>query len=211
MDKILVIGASGKIGKKLVKQLAQEGQTVRAMVRTAEKQQEIDGYDAEVVIGDLEGAFEHALEGCDTIIFTAGSGGHTGADKTLLVDLWGAMKVIDCAVENSIRHFIMVSSRGADNPENGPVAIKYYLVAKHVADDYLTRSGLTYTILRPGRLLDEPGTGLITTLRPADPNQQIISRDDTAQAVIHCLHNAATENKIFELYRGDVPTAEALR
>lgn len=203
MEKTLVIGASGKIGQLLLPLLISSNIPVVAMVRDSNKLVPMDG--VEIVEADIEGEFGFALKNCNRVIFSAGSGATTGLDKTFLVDLWGARKAIDYAKATSIQHFVMISSRGADNPDKGPTAIKPYLIAKHFADEYLVNSGVTYTILRPGRLTDDDGQGLITSDRPNNPEEQAISRIDTARVVLHCLKNPAVKNKIYELYKGDSP------
>jgi uncharacterized protein YbjT (DUF2867 family) len=119
------------------------------------------------------------------------------------VDLWGARNAIDTAKHYGVEHFIMVSSRGADNPDNGPQAIKPYLIAKHFADNYLRQSGIPYTILRPGRLTDGLGTGCVSTSRPDNPADDIVAREDVATAIIHCLHNSLPHQSIVELYQGN--------
>ena len=208
MKKVLVIGATGQIGQMVVERLASKDIAVRAMVRNINKANFPSN--VEVVEADIEGDFSEVFNGCSHVIFTAGSGASTGFDKTLLVDLWGARKAIDFALGEKIDQFIMVSSRGADDPDKGPERIKPYLVAKHFADEYLKTSGLAYTILQPGRLLDADGTGYVRTDRPEAPEAQIISRDDTANAVVHCLGNASTESKVYELFIGDHAIPELL-
>lgn len=208
MKKVLVIGATGQIGQMVVERLASNDIAVRAMVRDIHKAKFPSN--VEVVEADIEGDFSAVFNGCSHVIFTAGSGASTGFDKTLLVDLWGARKAIDFALDVRIDQFIMVSSRGADDPDKGPGRIKPYLVAKHFADEYLKASGLPYTILQPGRLLDADGTGYVRTDRPDAPEAQIISRDDTANAVVHCLGNDSTENKVYELFIGDHAIKELL-
>lgn len=208
MSKVLVIGANGKVGRILVAQLAQSEHTIVAMVRD-QKQAKFD-QNVVVVEANLEEDIRHAIQGCDYVIFTAGSGANTGFDKTLLVDLWGACKAIDTANDLKVSQFIMVSSRGASNPDLGPTAIKPYCVAKHFADKHLEQSGLNYTILRPGRLTDDTGTGLITTNRPGDASAQWITREDTASVVQHCLNNPAVINKTYELYAGESPISTVI-
>jgi len=207
--KILIIGANGKIGRRLTERLANSGHAVRAMIRKKEQRDALEKLGAEVVIGDLEGEFAHALESCDALVFTAGSGGETGADKTILVDLWGAIKTIEACSKRRIKRFIMISSRNAGDPENSKPAILHYNVAKHIADDYLINSMLDYTILRPGRLTDEPGTGRIRTSRPS-VEEQSISRDDVAAVAQYCLEHDDTIGKIIELYQGDETIADVL-
>ncbi len=133
--KTLVIGAHGKIGRRLVERLGRAGMPVRAMIRNEGQRRELEAPGVEVVPGDLEGTFENALSGCDAVVFTAGSGGHTGPDKTLLVDLWGAIKTIRACEHLGIRRYIMISARNAGDPDSGPDSRKPYLLAKHLAHE----------------------------------------------------------------------------
>jgi len=209
MLKTLIIGAHGGIGRRLTAKLAATGIPARAMVRREEQLSKLRAAGAEAVPGDLESDFEHALDGCGAVVFSAGSGAATGPDKTFTVDLWGAIKAIRACELRGIPRFIMISARNAGDPDSGPASRKPYLIAKHIADDYLQRSALQYTILRPGKLTDNPGTGRIRTTRPESADQYI-SRDDVADAVVFCLQNPATAGKTFLLFQGDVPLAEAL-
>ncbi|WP_027859208.1 SDR family oxidoreductase [Marinobacterium jannaschii] len=215
MSKTLVLGAGGQIGQMVVASLRDSGCEVRAQVREPARFSEGDSFGGslqgiELVTGDLEQDISALFEGVDQVVFSAGSGASTGFDKTLLVDLWGACRAIDCARDAGIRQFVMVSSRGANNPDNGPERIKPYLVAKHFADKHLVESGLEYVILQPGRLLDEPACGRVTTVRPVDPAEQIISRRDVADAVLLSLGNEALNGKTIELFKGETELAEAL-
>lgn len=207
--KTLIIGSNGKIGKQLVKKLVESGHSVRAMVRNESQRSALEKMGAEVTIGDLEGQFFHALDGCDALVFSAGSGGHTGADKTILVDMWGAIKTISACEEKKLQRFIMISSRNAGDPENGPDAIKHYNVCKHIADEYLLKSSLDYTILRPGKLTDSPGNGLVRTSRSRS-GEQSVPRADVVTAIKFCLENDDTIGKVIELYQGNKPIAAAL-
>lgn len=210
MDKTLVIGANGQIGKQLVGQMALAKMPVKAMVRTQQQATDMEKLGAETIIADLEQPLpDEAFSDCDKVVFTAGSGGKTGADKTILVDLWGAVKAVDMAKKHKSKQFIMVSSRDAGDPEHGTAAIKHYNICKHFADKHLLESGVPYTILRPGRLTDEAATGLITTQRPADKDKQIISRADVAACILQCLDHSEAINQTDEIYQGDMPIAEA--
>jgi len=209
-NRTLIIGANGQIGKKTVKLLCDDGIPVRAMIRDKAQTPELEALGAEVVIADLEADFSAAFDGCQNVVFTAGSGASTGFDKTLLIDLWAGIKTINYAVKYGIQRFIMVSSRGAANPDNGPERIKPYLVAKHAADFVLQTSDLNYTILQPGRLLDETGTGLIQTDRPADATEQIISRHDVAKVICYCLNHEQSYDHTYELFAGSQSINDAL-
>ncbi|MRT92899.1 SDR family oxidoreductase [Ancylomarina sp. 16SWW S1-10-2] len=201
--KTLVIGAGGQIGKILIEQLENKGSSVVALVRSESKAQKFADLGVETVIADLEGDFEHAFKGCDSVVFTAGSGGSTGDDKTLLIDLWAAAKAIDYAKKNNIQHFVMVSGLGAANPDEFVTEIKPYLVAKHFADRYLMESGLPYTILRPGSLINDNGTGLIRTSRPAKFSDLIIPREDVASVINYSLSNNKMKGKVVEFFSGN--------
>ena len=207
----LVIGANGQIGQLLVKRMCEQQQPVRVMLRSVEQTEYFQQLGAEVVIADLEQPLpDAAFTGCDKVVFTAGSGSKTGADKTILVDLWGACKAIEMALKHGVKQFIMVSAQNAGDPDNGNPAIKHYNVCKHFADQYLLGSGLPFTILRPGRLTDAAATGKVNTQRPEDTNQCVISRADVAAVIAQCLTQETTINRIFELYQGDLPIDKAL-
>lgn len=209
VSRTLIIGASGQVGRHVVSLLHQHCPVV-AMVRDKTRTSALFPSGVDVIEADIETDISDALHGCSRVVFSAGSGAGTSAEQTLLVDLWAACKVIDRAKSCGVTHFLMVSSRGADNPDNGPLPIKPYLIAKHVADRYLIDSGLPYTILRPGRLIDERATGLVNTVRPVDPKQQVISREDTAASIVHCLCQPVELDSIYELYQGCTPIAQAL-
>lgn len=207
---VLIMGAHGQIGQLLIQELVKAGETPKAMIRKKEQAEQMRALGAEPVVADLEKALSKAFEGCDRVVFTAGSGAQTGADKTILVDMWGAMKAIDEAKVASVKQFVMVSSRGAEDPEAGPSAIKHYTVCKKLADDHLMQSGLSYTILRPGRLTNDPAVGRVTTRWPSDPDEQWIPREDVARAIAFCLKNDDTLNRAYPLFHGDRTLSDAL-
>lgn len=211
MPVTLVIGANGQIGRLLVQLMTEQQLPVRAMVRQPEQADYFRQLGAEVVIADIEQALpDEAFQDCDQVVFTAGSGGKTGADKTILVDLWGACKAVEMAIKHQIKQFVMVSAQNAGDPDNGNPAIRHYNVCKHFADQYLLGSGLPFTILRPGKLINTPAIGKISTLRPDDKAQRIISRADVAQCIIYCLTHNNSTNRIIALYQGDLLIDNAL-
>jgi uncharacterized protein YbjT (DUF2867 family) len=209
MKNTLIIGASGQIGKQLTKLMLNDGQKVSALVRDKSKLSDIKDENLSIVEEDLTNDFSHALTDCTNVVFAAGSGGGTGAEKTLLIDLWSACKAADYAKAHKIKHFVMVSSIGADAPDEGPQEMQPYLIAKHMADEHLMRSGLHYSIIRPGALTDDEATGRFTSQRPENDDDAKITRADVAHALMYYVNNPPHENSVTELFNGDKKIAEA--
>ncbi|WP_064435321.1 SDR family oxidoreductase [Pseudoalteromonas neustonica] len=205
MGKTLIIGASGQIGKMTTQLLLNDQQHVIALVRDKNKLSDLSSSYLDIIEQDLESDFSQAFDGCEQVIFAAGSGGSTGDDKTLLIDLWAATKAVNYAKQYGIKRFIMVSSIGADNPDAIQSDLKPYLVAKHMADEHLINSGLNYTIVRPGSLTDEDASLKITTQQPSERNEAKISRENVANALLLIANHSTNENSIFELFDGDKP------
>lgn len=215
--KVLVVGANGKIGKQLVNLLNEsETHSVRAFVRKEEQAKELESNGIETHLGDLEGSvsdLEEAVKGTDAVVFTAGSGGSTGADKTLLIDLDGAVKVIEAAKNVGVDRFLMVSAFGADQREKWNEEIKSYYVAKYYADKELMQSGLNYTIVRPGGLTDDTSKGKVVVsdnMQLTDSDDRTIPREDVAKVVFESLDNEKTYRKAFDLVSGEQSIEEAL-
>lgn len=209
---VLVIGANGQIGKHVVEQLAQEGKhQVTAMIRKPEQADALKKLGAQVVMADLEGTVDElseAMKDQNAIVFTAGSGGSTGPDKTLLIDLDGAVKTMEAAEKQGISRYILVSAYGADQRSKWPEEIKPYYVAKHFADRALFASDLNYTIIRPGGLKNEPGTGKVavgTDLKPGN-----IAREDVARVIVASLQEEKTYRMAFDLVAGGDSVSDAL-
>ncbi|MGG4147113.1 SDR family oxidoreductase [Paenibacillus algorifonticola] len=211
--KVLVVGSNGQIGQRLIQLLkASQEHTVRAMVRKKEQADAYEKQGVETVLADLEGTVDSiaaAAEGCDAIVFTAGSGGKTGHDKTLLIDLDGAVKTIEAAEKAGIGRFIMISAIQANNRENWHTEIVPYYAAKHYADRLLESSKLTYTILRPGILLNEPGTGKVFAAENITSGS--IPREDVAHAILAALDDKHTYKRAFDLIAGDDLIVDALK
>lgn len=211
--KVLVIGANGQIGQKVVRLLhANEQYTVRAMVRKEEQLEKLKNENIEAVYASLEGTvkeLEAAMKGCDAVVFTAGSGGSTGSDKTLLIDLDGAAKSIEAAENVGVNRFIMVSALQAHHRENWNENLKPYYVAKHYADKILEASSLDYTIIRPGGLTNDAGTGKVDVA--TNLTRGTIPREDVAKVVVASLTEEGTYKKSFDLLAGDKNIEQALK
>ncbi|SDN12081.1 Uncharacterized conserved protein YbjT, contains NAD(P)-binding and DUF2867 domains [Psychrobacillus sp. OK028] len=203
--KVLVIGANGQIGQMVVKELQKnDTHSVTAVVRKKEQAEKFIADNIQAIVADLEGTVEElakAFTGADAIIFTAGSGGHTGPDKTLLIDLDGAVKTMEAAKQVGIGRYIMVSAFDADKRQAWSEGIRPYYVAKHYADRMLEASSLNYTIVRPGGLVNEPSIRKITAGAEAKPGT--ITREDVAHTLIAILENKRTYRRAFNLVNGE--------
>ncbi|BCB04218.1 SDR family oxidoreductase [Bacillus sp. KH172YL63] len=207
---VAVVGANGQIGKQVIRFL-KEDHTPRAIVRKEEQVREFEEAGVNASLVDLEGTVNEIAEGlkdAEAVIFTAGSGGSTGADKTLLIDLDGAVKTMEAAKQAGIDRFIMVSALQAHNRENWNESLKPYYVAKHFADRALVQSGLTYTIIRPGGLLNEPGSGKVSA--GENLSRSSIPREDVARTIVASLTAKQTFNKGFDLVSGDADIQDAI-
>ncbi|UYO73685.1 SDR family oxidoreductase [Halomonas qinghailakensis] len=197
----LVIGANGQIGKQFCELAQQAGTPVKAMIRSEEQASWFNERGIDSVVADLEGEFEHAFEGCDQVVFTAGSGPHTGPDKTLMIDLFGAIRAADVASQKGLSRYIMVSAMRAENPLEAPEKLRPYMAAKFAADAHLRNSDLPHVILKPGRLTDETASRqFASSVDEAGDNQ--ISRANVAHALLHVVQTASIINQEYTLLDG---------
>ncbi|WP_417886218.1 SDR family oxidoreductase [Zunongwangia sp.] len=213
--EVLVIGAHGKIGK-LVTQKMQRAVDfdVTAFIRKEEQKGYFNELGVKSIVGDLEASVEEIaekLKGFDTIVFTAGSGGKTGDDKTLEIDLDGAVKTMLAAQKNAIKRYVMVSAAYADDRSKWKATgLKPYYVAKHFADLELKRSNLDYTIIRPVSLTDDNGKGLITLTKSPENLQKEIARADVAEVILESLRNKKSIKEVIEISEGNDSIKEAI-
>ena len=209
---ILIIGANGQIGTILSEKLQGSKHTPVAMVRKKQQVKNFDQKGIDTVLADLEKDISHAFKGIDAVVFTAGSGADTSKSQTKVIDENGAKKAIDQAVAESINRFIMVSALMADSePENWPDPMKHYYEAKSNADEYLRNSGIDHTILMPGRLTNEEGTGKVElSERINDVKGRSISRADVASVIALLLDADNTKNESLDLLDGETPIEEAV-
>lgn len=210
---VLVIGANGQVGQKVVKELADSSHDAIAMVRKEEQIDKLKELGAsKVVLADLEKDFSDAFENVDAVIFAAGSGGSTGADKTMTIDLWGSVKAAKLAEEKGVKRFVQLSSMGTPDPDAADSSFKPYLVAKRVADDMLQSTNLDYTIVRPGPLTNEDKIGKIEVSSEgfSSMEDRSITRADVAHVLVDVLERPNTHHRIFEVLQGDHSCDEAL-
>lgn len=212
---VLVVGGHGQIGLRLLRLLAAGDHRARGLIRDAAQAADLEAAGAEAVVADVEQVDSIApqVEGSDAVVFAAGAGAGSGPARKRTVDLGGALKLLDAARETGVRRYVIVSSIGAQDPAGASESMRPYLEAKADADAAVVASGLDWTIVRPGSLTDEPGTGrvaVVTDLGRRGP----VPRDDVAATLLATLAGPEaprTVGKTFELFAGETPIDDALR
>jgi uncharacterized protein YbjT (DUF2867 family) len=209
---VLVAGGHGKIALRLLRLLAAEGHRARGLIRKPEQAADLEAVGAVAVLGDLEAdaSLAEYLQGADVVVFAAGAGPGSSPERKRTVDLGGAVKLADAALAVGVRRYVMISSIGADRPQVASGAMRPYLEAKAEADEYLMASGLEYTIVRPGSLTDEPGTGRVHLSRELGGHGDV-PRDDVAAVIAKVLDAPNTIDVTFEVFSGDHLVAEAVQ
>jgi len=210
--KTLVIGANGQIGNILAAKLKKSNHAPVLMLRTEKQIEEYQSKGYDTVLGDLEKDFGHAFEGVEAVVFTAGSGANTGADKTHLIDRVGAKKAVDEAIKHKAQRFIMVSALGADmDASQWPESMTTYYAAKADADKYLLQTDLDYTIVMPGRLTNDSGTGNVMLGDKIEERSGSIPRADVATVITHLMDAQQSYGRALELLSGRVPVNAAIK
>lgn len=206
---VVIAGGHGKVALHLARALRGDGDEVRSLIRRPEHADDVREAGGDAVVCDLEaadvGAVAAAVEGADAVVFAAGAGPGSGPERKETMDYGGAVKLIEAAKSASVSRYAMVSSRGADPHAPGDDTFAVYLRAKGKADAELAASGLDYTIVRPGGLTDEPGTGRVRIDAEGD-----IPREDVAAMLAAVLREPRTIGLTFELVSGDVPIPDAI-
>jgi uncharacterized protein YbjT (DUF2867 family) len=204
---VVVAGGHGKIGMRLLRLLADRGNRARGLVRNPDHVADLADLGAEAVVCDMEALDDVSgcCTGADAVVFAAGAGPGSGPERKRTVDLGAAVKLMEAGV----RRYVMVSAISAGRPGQWSEPMRPYYEAKAEADRRLEESGLDYTIVRPGSLTDDPGSGLVTV--GTDLGFGAIPRDDVAALLIAVLETPGTIGKTFELISGETPVEEAVR
>jgi len=209
---IVIAGAHGQIARRLVRLLAGRGDRVPGLIRNPDHATDVRADGAEPVVCDLEAsdaeAVAAAIAGADAVVFAAGAGPGSGAARKLTVDRDGAIKLLEAARSAEVERYVIVSSVGAESPPAGDDVFSVYLRAKAEADQAVAASDRAWTIVRPGRLTDDPGTGRIRI--DTDPFRGEVPRDDVAAVLAAVLHEPRTVRRTFYVNAGDDPIEQAL-
>jgi uncharacterized protein YbjT (DUF2867 family) len=211
--KVTIAGGHGKVARLLEELLVKRGDSAIGLIRNPEHAEDLRELGAEPVLCDLEAAeadeVAAAISGADAVVFAAGAGPGSGAERKRTMDLGGARKLIDAANAQGVSRYLIVSSMGAaDPPPEDGGGFSEYLRAKAEADRALAASGLDHTIVRPGRLTDEPPTGRVTVAQRLERGS--ISRADVAAVLLACIDLDYTIGRDFDLLSGETPIEEAL-
>jgi uncharacterized protein YbjT (DUF2867 family) len=210
MSTIVIAGGHGKIALRLARLLSARGDTVRSLIRNPGHAAGVHATGAEPVVADMEelDSLAEFVEGADAVVFAAGAGPGSGPERKRTVDLGAAVKLLDAAQATGARRYLMVNSIGAGDPSAASGPMRPYLEAKAQADAALSASDLEWTIVRPGMLTDDPGTGLVWV--GEEERRAAVTRDDVAAVLAGCLDEPRTVRKTFVLLQGETPIAEAL-
>jgi nucleoside-diphosphate-sugar epimerase len=217
--RVVIAGGHGQIALRLGRLLAERGDVPVGLVRNPDHADDLRERGVEPVMLDLENTSVDdvalALEDADATVFAAGAGPGSGVARKDTVDRAAAALLADGAARAGVRRYVLISStgvesvRGGATPDGVDEVFRAYLRAKLAAEEYVGHQDLDWTILRPGRLTDDPGTGLVT-LGPEVPRDDV-TRDDVAAVVVALLDEPATAGAVLELRNGDTPIADAVR
>lgn len=211
--KVVIVGGHGKVGLRLGQLLSAAGDQPVGLIRDEAQAGALRLVGVEPALVDLTGAtiedLATAFTGADAVVFSAGAGGKGGPEATNAIDGVGAVKAVDAAVRAGVGRFLMVSVfMDAGRGRNLSDTFENYMRVKRDSDVHLVASGLDWTILRPGTLTDEPGTGRIR-LGAAIP-YGAVSRDDVAATLAALLDSPGSSGHVLELTEGEAPVAEAV-
>ncbi|WP_125036061.1 SDR family oxidoreductase [Nocardioides sp. LS1] len=214
MSHVAVVGGHGQVARLLHEPLVAAGHQPVALVRNEAHRGELEGLGAEVRMLDIErqdaAAFAAAFEGCQVVVFAAGGGPDGNIERKRTVDLEGSLKSIEGARLAGIRRFIQISAIGVDAPlpEGTGDVWRAYVEAKRDADAALRASDLAWTILRPGRLTDDPATGLVELGEHVERGD--VTRADVAAVVARLVDEDLSVGHQWNLVGGDTGLDDAL-
>jgi uncharacterized protein YbjT (DUF2867 family) len=208
---VVVAGGHGQIALRLLGLLAGRGDRARGLIRNPAHAADLEAAGAEAVVCDMEAEDDLGpfVAGAGAVVFAAGAGPGSGAERKRTVDLGAALKLVDAARAAGIRRYVMVSAIGSGRPERWSEVMRPYYEAKTEADERLAAAGLDHTIVRPGSLTDGPGTSRVSI--GEDLGSGRIARADVASVLAAVLVTDSTIGKAFDVLEGETPVDEAVR
>ncbi len=209
---VSIVGGHGQIARLLTPLLRSSGHGVRGLVRSADQFDDLRRIGADPVPCDLEAAgprdVDAALSGSDVVVFAAGAGPGSGAERKLTLDRDGAIAAVESAVRVGARRFVMISAMGTDDPPTDDEVFSVYLRAKAAADDAVRAADLASVVVRPGRLTDGRPTGRVTLARHVERGE--IARADVAAVLAELITTGNGDGHTVEVVGGDTPIADAV-
>jgi uncharacterized protein YbjT (DUF2867 family) len=209
---VVIAGGHGQVARRLARALAARGDQVRGLIRNPDHADDVRGDGSEPVVCDLEEAtadeVAQALTDADAVVFAAGAGPGSGAERKLTLDRDGAIKLLEAARSAGVERYVMVSAVGAESPPDGDDVFGVYLRAKADADRALSESDRAWTVVRPGGLTDDPGSGCAWI--GTEPFRGEVSRDDVAAVLAAVLHEPRSVRRTLYVASGEDPIDEAL-
>jgi nucleoside-diphosphate-sugar epimerase len=215
--RVVVAGAHGQVARRLGRLLTARGDTVVGIVRNPDHRADLSADGVQPAVVDLERAtveeVADVVSGADAVVFAAGAGPGSSAERKHTVDRGAAVLLADAAERAGVRPYLLISSMGVQlarqgTPHGMDPVFAAYLQAKLASEDHiLPRTGLDTVIVRPGRLTDEPGTGRVTIGRGLDLAD--VPRDDVA-AVLAAILATGKSGDVVEVVGGDTPVEEAV-
>lgn len=210
--RVVIAGGHGQIALRLERLLAERGDAPVGLIRNPEQAGDLIAVGAEPVVADLEhvsiASLAATLAGADAVVFAAGAGPGSGDDRKQTVDLGASVLLADAAQQAGVRRFVQVSSMGADREDLGSDTFSIYLRAKAQAEADLRGRDLDWTILRPGGLINEPGTGKVALAAKTGRGQ--VPREDVAAVLLALLDAPTTAGLTIELVGGDALIGDAV-
>lgn len=210
--RIAIAGAHGQIGRRLTRLLVGHGDDVTGLIRNPAHADDVRADGGEPTVCDLESAtlpeIAVAIEGADSVVFAAGAGPGSGAERKATMDRDGAIRLLEAATSAGVPGYVMVSAMGTEVPPSGGDVFSVYLRAKADADRALMDSDRQWTVVRPGRLSNDPGTGRVRIGRQLPHGK--VTRDDVAATLAAVVHEPLAVGRILAVIGGDEPVLGAL-
>jgi uncharacterized protein YbjT (DUF2867 family) len=210
---VIVAGGHGQIALRLEKLLSEADHQVTGLVRNPDHTADLEEAGASAVVCDLEDTTVEQLaghlDGADAAVFAAGAGPGSGADRKHTMDFKGSVLLADAAREAAVPRVVQVSSIGAEAPPDDNEVFSAYLRAKADAEDDLRSRDLDWTIVRPGRLTDDAGTGHVRLAPPPVPRGDV-TRDDVAAVLAELITSGQGSRRTLVLVEGDTPIRKAV-
>ena len=204
---VVIAGGHGKVARRLARLLVARGDRVRGLIRNPDHSADLEADGTHAVVCDLEAAgvdqIAAAVETADAVVFAAGAGPGSGAERKWALDRDGAIKLMEAARAAGVPRYLIISSIGAENPPDGDDVFGVYLRAKAEADQAVMASDREWTVVRPGYLTDEPGNGNVRV--DTEPFRTDVSRDNVAAVLAAVLHEPRTADHVLYLGDGDDP------